>query len=132
MSRTVLHGIDQSVPSCARLPVKGQWAHRVLNEDLQAPFYWDNNAKICIPDGIIKFKFDFATHGGAIGDISLGITVPANMIILDGILDIVTALTAGDAATCAIAEGRGAVRGSKKRGLKSTGRPVARRAARSG
>lgn len=102
MSRTVLHGIDQSVPSFAKLPAKGHWAHRVLTEDLQAPFYWDNSAKIYIPDGIIKFKYDFATHGGAIGDISLGITVPANMIILDGMLDIVTALTAGGAATFAL------------------------------
>lgn len=107
---TVLHGIDQSVASFAKLPAKGHWGAKCVTEDLQAPFAWDNAAKLWVPDGVIAFKYDFAVHGGAQGAIDLGIDVPANILIVDGMINVVTDLDSGGGATLALhIEGAGDV-----------------------
>lgn len=47
--------------------------------------------------------YDFATDGGAVGDITLrGGTIPSGAILLDALLHVDTALTSGGAATVAI------------------------------
>lgn len=48
--------------------------------------------------------YDFAEHGGAISAISLGISVPDNAVVLDGMVDVITTCqTAGaDAGTMAL------------------------------
>ncbi len=64
-------------------------------------------------DGLSRVRvasatYDFAEHGGAISAIGLGVTLPDNAIILDGMVDVITTLTTagGDAGTIALhAEG---------------------------
>lgn len=47
--------------------------------------------------------YDFATDGGAVGDITLrGDTIPSGAVILDAYIKVSTALTSGGAATVAI------------------------------
>lgn len=46
--------------------------------------------------------YDFATDGGAVGDIALGLKVPANVVILYATLNVRTAPTSGGAATVAL------------------------------
>ena len=59
-------------------------------------------------DGLSRVRvatatYDFAVDGGAISAIDLGVTLPDNAIILDGMVDVITTLTsATDAATIAI------------------------------
>lgn len=51
---------------------------------------------------LASFEYDFAVHGGAIGDISLvNDSLPDDAIILDGIIDVKTALV-GSGATVAL------------------------------
>jgi len=53
-------------------------------------------------DKYAKFTFDFAVQGGVVGTIALtGAKLPANAIIMDGIVDVVTPLT-GATATAAV------------------------------
>ena len=53
---------------------------------------------------VARATWDFAEHGGAIGAIGLGVTLPDNAVIVGGFVDVVTtAITAGaDAGTMAI------------------------------
>jgi len=59
-------------------------------------------------DGLSRVRvatatYDFAVDGGAVSAIGLGVTLPDNAIMLDGMVDVVTTLTsAGDTATVAI------------------------------
>lgn len=59
-------------------------------------------------DGLSRVRvatatYDFAVDGGAISAIDLGVTLPDNAIILDGMVDVITTLTsAGDTATIAL------------------------------
>ena len=49
------------------------------------------------------FEYDFAKDGGAIGDITLrGPDIPKGAIVDFGLIDVVTAITSGDAATAAL------------------------------
>lgn len=43
--------------------------------------------------GILRVDYDFAIHGGAVGAIPLGVTLPAKAIIIRGFGDIITAFT---------------------------------------
>ncbi len=52
--------------------------------------------------GVAKVTYDFAFHGGAIGAILLPLALPANAIIFDGVIDVVTAPTSGGSATIAL------------------------------
>lgn len=48
-------------------------------------------------------SYSFATHGGAVGDITLtGDTIPSGAVIVDAVLKVSTVLTSGGAATVAI------------------------------
>ncbi len=52
------------------------------------------------PSGIAIFEYDFAVHGGAIGAISLeNDVIPDDAVIIDGFIDVKTALTSGGSAT---------------------------------
>lgn len=63
--------------------------------------------------GLIRVEYDFATHGGAVGDNLIPLTLPANTIILGGFIDVHTAPTSGGSATVAIkAESAGDVLGA--------------------
>lgn len=59
-------------------------------------------------DGLSRVRvatatYDFAEHGGAVGAIDLGVTIPDNAIVLDGMVDVLTTLTSStDAATVAL------------------------------
>ncbi len=53
---------------------------------------------------VARATYDFAEHGGAIGAISLGVTLPDNAIVVGGFIDVVTTCTtaAADAGTMAV------------------------------
>lgn len=51
---------------------------------------------------VAKAQYLFATHGGAQGTISLGVQLPINAIVLDGMMEVLTAPTSGGAATIAV------------------------------
>lgn len=59
-------------------------------------------------DGLSRVRvasatYDFAVDGGEIGPIDLGVEIPDNAIVLDGMVDVITTLTsATDAATVAL------------------------------
>lgn len=59
---------------------------------------------------VLKATYDFAVDGGAIGTILLAASqiIPAGAIILGGIIDPITTLTSGGAATVAVGVGNGA------------------------
>lgn len=54
--------------------------------------------------GVARATYDFAVHGGAIGAKSLGVTLPANAVIVGGLVDVVTtcATASNDAGTMAL------------------------------
>jgi len=53
---------------------------------------------------LARATYDFAEHGGAIGAIGLGVTLPDNAIVVGGFVDVVTTCTTAgaDAGTMAI------------------------------
>lgn len=60
-------------------------------------------------DGLSRVRvatatYDFAEHGGAVSAIGLGVTIPDNAVVLDGMIDVITTCTtaAADAGTMAI------------------------------
>lgn len=50
---------------------------------------------------VVKAQYDFAVHGGAVSTISLGVQLPANAIVLDGMMDVITS-PAGVGASVAV------------------------------
>lgn len=59
---------------------------------------------------LARATYDFAEHGGDIGDIGLGVTLPEGAIVVGGLVDVVTTCTTegADAGTMAISvEGAG-------------------------
>ena len=42
---------------------------------------------------VARATYDFAEHGGAIGAINLGVTIPDNAIVCGGFIDVVTTCT---------------------------------------
>lgn len=54
-----------------------------------------------------RFEYDFAVDGGLIGNIDLAALVPANALVLGGMLDVITTLTTAgaDAGTIAVTLG---------------------------
>lgn len=62
--------------------------------------------------GRAKVTYDFALHGGAIGDILLDLTLPKGAVIMNGIVDVVTPLASGGSATVAIAMGSQSIKGA--------------------
>jgi hypothetical protein len=53
---------------------------------------------------VAKATYDFAVHGGAIGAINLGVTIPAKAIVCGGFIEVLTTCTTAgaDAGTMAI------------------------------
>ena len=102
-SRMEFEGVDMSAASFAKLPSRANMASPCFTEDLFADYIYDGTLGRWIPrGGKIPFLYDFATHGGAVGDISLGIVVPAGFVIFDGYYDVLTAVTGGAGATIAL------------------------------
>lgn len=71
---------------------------------------------VLLPDGKVDghriaqyavATFDFAEHGGGTGDIGLGVSIPANAVILDGFYDVLTTFASptSDAATVGLEAG---------------------------
>ncbi|NEQ52171.1 MAG: hypothetical protein F6K11_18860 [Leptolyngbya sp. SIO3F4] len=52
--------------------------------------------------GIVKATYDFAQHGGDVGDIALDLKLPNNAIVYQGLIDVVTDPTSGGSATVAL------------------------------
>lgn len=101
-AKTVLHGVDQSCESQAKLPNAANMASRCMTEDLLASFVFDTAQKAWLPEEYIAFVWRYSDDGGTQGAITLSETVPANTIILDGILDVIDPITSGGSATIKI------------------------------
>lgn len=53
--------------------------------------------------GLALFEYDFALHGGAVGDILVGPKLlPPSAVIMDGFYDVLTQFTSGGSATLQI------------------------------
>lgn len=64
------------------------------------------NAEGLWPAGGVAYAlYDFATDGGAVSDISLGVSLPANAVVLSVTTEEVTDITSGGAAQIAIKAG---------------------------
>lgn len=101
--RANLSGIDTSAPSNEKLPNRGNQGSECFTDDLLAKNVFDTGVnQKWLPEEYIPFCYDFTEHGGAVGDIGLGITVPAGTIVLDGLLDVVTAVTVETDGTVAL------------------------------
>lgn len=102
MPRTVLHGIDQSAPQFEKLPGRGNQASECYLDDLRSKHVFDQSARTWLPLEYIAFRYDVAEHGGDVGAIELPVTVPADTIILDGIIDILDPFGSEGSATLAL------------------------------
>lgn len=102
VDRTVLHGVDQSAPSVPKLPAQANMAGLCYEEGGKSFHVWDSNAKAWLPLEVIPFVYDFDVHGGAVEAIELDAIVPAGCIVLDGLIDVVDALTSDGSAQVAI------------------------------
>ncbi len=101
-TRTVLHGIDQSVPGFNKLPARGNHAAECLVDGTLGKHIWDDDDQIWKPMEYIPFEYSFDTHGGAVGFIDLDVLLPAGTIIVGGVLDVVEELVSAGAATIAL------------------------------
>lgn len=102
MDRTVLHGIDESAPSYAKMPARGNMGAKCYDEELQSFLVWDSTAAAWLPVEYVPFVYDFDVHGGEVEAIELDAVVPERCIVLDGVIDVVDALTSDGAAQVAI------------------------------
>ncbi len=99
---TVLHGIDQSVPSFYGLPAKGHPGSWTLQEDLFCSWLYDIERRVWTPYEYVAFEFDVSKDGGGIGFHNLDIELPADTLVWDGMLQVGVAPTSAGAATVAI------------------------------
>lgn len=51
---------------------------------------------------IARAQYSFASEGGAVGDIGLGVTLPDNAIVVGGMIETTTTCTSGGSATIAL------------------------------
>ena len=51
---------------------------------------------------VARFRYDFATHGGAVGDIVLSALLPAGAIVTSGMIEVNEAVTSDGSATVAL------------------------------
>ena len=84
--KTTLHGITQSVPSDTNLPDRGNQAAEIMLEDLLDKRIYDIENDLWLPSEYICARYDFDVDGGGMGTHTLNYVVPANTIILDGVL----------------------------------------------
>ena len=97
-ARTVLHGVDQSCESFAKLPDPSNMAALCLQEDTLQRWVYDATQGAWLPVEYFAFDYDVDVDGGTVGDHSLGEKMPSNMIVLDGVIDVLDPLVSGGAA----------------------------------
>ncbi len=100
--RTVLHGIDQSVPTYRDLPNKGHSATLVLQESHKCTWLYDPDLNVWKPFEYVAFEYDFAEDGGGVGFHNLDVELPAHTLIFDGMIDVVDTFISGGGATISI------------------------------
>lgn len=73
--------------------------NRATRGTLIAGAFDDNPAKTGANKKLMfaKATYDFAVHGGAIGAIGLGVFIPANAIIVDSLIQVITTCKTADA-----------------------------------
>ncbi len=99
---TVLHGIDQSVPTFRGLPAKGHPGTHVIQEDFMCSWLYDIDRLVWCPFEYVTFEYTVADDGGGIGFHNLDIELPADTLVWDGLLQIGVAPVSAGAATVAI------------------------------
>ena len=103
MSRTVLHGLNQSGPTGDR-PANASEGFVYFDETTKELLVFDEtDAAFYGRLATAQFEYNFADDGGVIGDIVLDAKLPDNAVIVGGMIDVETTLTsATDAATVAL------------------------------
>jgi hypothetical protein len=102
-ARTVLHGVSESVPSYSKLPAKGNYASRCMQEDVLGHVFYDPQERAWKPFAIIPFEFNALNrdpqgfNNSAIGWHDLGVVIPAGTIVMDAVVDVVEAFAGGGA-----------------------------------
>lgn len=96
--RTVLHGIDQSAPTFAKLPGRGHQGSRCYQEDCRNSWLYDCDLEAWLPDGWVCAEWKFSVHGGAQGFISLDLQLPENTIITHGFYEVLDPVTSAGSA----------------------------------
>ncbi|HWA98204.1 MAG TPA: hypothetical protein VG713_06910 [Pirellulales bacterium] len=101
-ARTVLHGIDESGLS-SKKPANPNHASLFWQEDVLHHEVYDQGLGKWLPVEFLRFKYDVSGgDSGATGTKTLT-ALPAGIIILDGIIDVITTFTsANDSATIAL------------------------------
>lgn len=100
--RTVLHGVDQTRPDFASLPSTGNMASECYIEDLKSKHVYDATAEAWLPMEYIPFRYDVAVDGGTVGAKSLSEKIPDDMIVFDGMIQVVQKFESGGLATLKI------------------------------
>lgn len=103
MGRTVLHGIDQSVPTWDKRPANPNEGTLIYQEESKDFRVYDSAlAKWLASFNRIAGLYDFAESGGAQGAFNLA-DVPAGHVVLFAMVDVLTTFqSAGDTATIAL------------------------------
>jgi len=95
--RTVLHGVDQSAPTFAKLPEAANMAAQCFQEDNLSKWIYDGVGKEWLPVEYIAARWNFTNDGGNVGFIDLNVQVPAGTIVLDGLYQVLDALVGAGA-----------------------------------
>src|SRR5574340_210850 len=100
--RTVLHGVDQSVPDAGTLPSKGNIASEAMTEDVLSKWIYDDATPAWLPMEYVAIRWDVATNGGDVAIHSLAATLPKDTIVWDGCYLVLDPLVSTGAATIRI------------------------------
>jgi len=91
--RTAWSGVDLSTSTVAKLPTRGNHGIPIYVDETKCYYVWDDNSDAWLIEGTVCFEYDIDDDGGEAGNIVIG-ALPANTIVLDGIVDVITAPTA--------------------------------------
>ncbi len=105
--RTVIHGIDESVPAHTKLPDHGEGkgpgeGAKCFDEELLTNHVHTVQTNQWHPMEYVAFEYDFSEDGGGLGYHNLGVIVPAGTILIGGVINVIDPLTSGGAATLTI------------------------------
>ena len=93
--RVSVGGADTSTTKQSKLPQNANHGALCLTDDLAALHVFEGaSRKKWLPIEYVPFTYDPVVHGGGIGSHGLNITIPAGMIVVDGILDIIRSFAA--------------------------------------
>lgn len=100
--RFVDNGVDRSVETNGGLPSAKNHGSICYTTDTRSFWVADQDLNEWAPCDTVAVIYDFATHGGAVGNIELDLTLPSGTIVVDGVINVLTAVTSDGSATLAV------------------------------